>query len=302
MPENGRDLSNTLAAAVEAAGDSVVRVEGRPRGASSGVVWSEDGLVATSHHGLEWDEDLKVGLPDGRPADATLVGRDPGTDLALLRVAASGLRPATWRDEPPRVGHVLLALLRPGRSVRARLGIVSALGDAWRTRAGGRVDRYLQADVSLEPGFSGGLFVDTAGRAVGLATAGLLRATPLAIPPATLRRVVEALLAHGQVRRGFLGVGTHPVPLPPALGESLGQRGGLILVSVQAETPAARAGLLLGDVILSVEGHAVVHPGDLVPFLDEERVGAELVLKLLRAGGVVEARVTVGARGGKAAA
>jgi S1-C subfamily serine protease len=302
MPENGRDLSNALAAAVEAAGDSVLRVEGRARGASSGVVWSEDGIVVTSHHGLEWDEDVRVGLPDGRLVAATLLGRDPGTDVALLRAETAGLRPAAWRDEPPRVGHVLLALLRPGRSVRARLGIVSALGDAWRTRAGGRVDRYVQADVALEPGFSGGLFVDTAGRAMGLATAGLLRATPLAIPPVTLRRVAEALLAHGQVRRGFLGIGTHPVPLPPALGEAQGQRGGLILVSVQPETPAARAGLLLGDVILSVEGHPVVHPGDLIPFLDEERVGAELSLKLLRAGSIVETRVTVGARGGKAAA
>jgi S1-C subfamily serine protease len=302
MPENGRELSSALAAAVEAAGDSVVRVEGRPRTASSGVVWSADGIVLASHHTLEWEEDVRVGLPDGRTLDASVVGRDPGTDLALLRVEASGLHAAVWRDEAPRVGHVLLALLRPGRTVRARLGIVSALGDAWRTRAGGRVDRYLQADVSLEPGFSGGLFVDVAGRAVGVATAGLMRATPLALPPATLRRVVDALLAHGQMRRGFLGIGTYPVPLPAALAEAQGQRSGLILVSVQPETPAAQAGLLLGDVILSVEGQPVSHPGDLLPFLDEERVGSELALKLLRAGNPAEARVTVGARGGKAAA
>jgi S1-C subfamily serine protease len=302
MAENGRDLSNALAAAVEGCGDSVVRVEGRPRSASSGVVWSADGTIITSHHALEWDEDVRVGMPDGRLLEATIVGRDPGTDVALLRVAASELRPPAWRDEAPRVGHILLALLRPGRTVRARLGIVSALGDAWRTRSGGRVDRYLQADVALEPGFSGGLFVDTAGRAVGLATTGLMRATPLALPPATLRRVSEALLAHGQVRRGFLGIGSYPVPLPVALSESQGQKGGLMLVSVQAETPAARAGLLLGDVILSVEGQIVSHPGDLLPFLDEDRVGTELGLKLLRAGGVLELRVTVGSRGAKAAA
>lgn len=295
------DLSNALAGAVESAGGSVVRVEGRARGGSSGVVWAADGLVLTTHHTLEWDEDVRVGLAEGRSLSATVVGRDPGTDLALLRVEASDLRPVAWREDEPRTGQILLALSRPGRAVRARLGLVSAVSASWRTRAGGRVDRYLEADIALERGFSGGLFVDVSGRGIGLATAGLMRATPLVVPPTTLRRVAEQILAHGQVRRGFLGIGTYPVALPAALAESEGQRSGLMLVSVSAEAPAASAGMLIGDVILKVEGQPTAHPADLLAFLDEDRVGTELHLRILRAGQVQDLRVTVGARDGRAA-
>ena len=302
MNQAASDLSNALASAVETAGESVVRVEGRARGASSGIVWSADGIVLTAHHTLDRDEDVRVGLADGRSLEATVAGRDPGTDLALLRVNASGLRPVAWRDDDPRAGQLVLALSRPGRAIRARLGIASAISGSWRTRAGGRIDRYLEADVALERGFSGGLFVDASGQGLGLATAGLVRATPLAVPPSTLRRVVEQVLAHGRVRRGFLGIGSYPVTLPAALAESEGQRSGLMLVSVQDGAPAAAAGLLIGDVIIKVEGQAIAHPGDLLPFVDEDRVGAELSVKVLRAGATRELRIKVGQRNGQAAA
>lgn len=301
MNEIASELSDALAGAVEAAGESVVRVEGRARGASSGVVWSADGIVLTAHHTLDRDEDVRVGLPDGRALEATVVGRDPGTDLAVLRVKASGLRPAAWRDDAPRVGQMLLHLSRPGRTVRARLGIASGVAGSWRTRWGGRLDRYVEADVALERGFSGGLFVDVGGRGLGLATAGFVRATPLAVPPPTLRRVAEQVLAHGQVRRGFLGIGSYPVALPATLAESEGQRSGLMLVSVQDGAPAAAAGLLIGDVILKVEGHAIANPEDLLPFVDEDRVGADLSVRVLRAGAAREVQVKVGQRNGQAA-
>ena len=302
MDQGASDLSNALAGAVEAAAESVVRVEGRARGASSGTVWSADGVVLTAHHSLDWDEDVRVGLADGRSLEATVLGRDPGTDIALLRVSASGLKPVVWRDDAPRAGQIVLHLSRPGRAVRARLGIASAVSGPWRTRAGGRLDRYLEADVALERGFSGGLFVDASGRGLGLANAGLMRATPLAIPPATLRRVAEQVVAHGRVRRGFLGIGSYPVALPAALAESEGQRSGLMLVSVQDGTPAAEAGLLLGDVILKVDGHVIAHPSDLLPFVDEDRVGTEVSVRVLRAGAPLEARVKVGQRNGQEAA
>ncbi len=301
MSEIAVELSDALAGAVEAAGESVVRVEGRARGASSGVVWSADGVIVTAHHTLDRDEDVRVGLADGRSLAANVVGRDPGTDVALLRVDASGLRAAGWRDEAPRVGQVLLHLSRPGRTVRARFGIASAVAGPWRTRTGGRLDRYVEADVALERGFSGGLFVDAAGQALGLATAGFVRGTPLAVPPASLKRVAEQLLAHGGVRRGFLGIGSYPVALPHALAESEGQRSGLMLVSVQDGAPAAAAGLLIGDVILKVEGQPIAHPEDLLPFVDEDRVGAELSVRVLRAGAARELRVKVGQRNGQAA-
>jgi S1-C subfamily serine protease len=301
MNEIAVELSNALAGAAESAGESVVRVEGRARGASTGVVWSADGVVLTAHHTLDWEEDVRVGLADGRSLAAAVVGRDPGTDLALLRVDAAGLRPAAWRDEAPRVGQVLLHLSRPGRTVRARLGIASAVAGPWRTRSGGRLDRYVEADVAPERGFSGGLFVDASGQGLGLAAAGLVRGTALAVPPATLERVVEQVLAHGGVRRGFLGIGSYPVALPHALAESEGQRSGLMLVSVQDGAPAAAAGLLIGDVILKVEGQAIAHPEDLLPFVDEDRVGAQLSVKVLRAGACRDLRVKVGQRNGPAA-
>jgi S1-C subfamily serine protease len=302
MTEIGSRLSDELAGAVERGGRSVVRVEGRRRGPSSGVVWS-DGTVVTANHVLEWDEDVRVGLPSGEAVTATVAGRDPGTDLAVLRIEASGLQPASWADpDRLRVGHLVLALSRPGRSVRAGLGVVSAVGEAWRTRSGGRLDRYVQADVGLHPGVSGGLLVDAAGGGVGLGTAGLVRGTCLAVPAPTLRRVIEALLAHGHVRRGFLGIGSFPVPLPSPIRETLGQTGALLIVSVQPGSPASAAGLVLGDVLVSVEGQAVTQPGDLLPFLDPDRIGTELAIRLLRAGEVRDARLGIGERNGRSGA
>ena len=169
------------------------RVEGRRRGPSSGIAWSADGVIVAAHHNLEWDEDIAVGLADGSTARANVVGRDATTDVAVLRAPVSGLAVPDWAAETPKVGHLVLALTRPGRTVRASLGVVHALGDEWRTAAGGRVDRYLQTDIGLQPGFSGSLLVDLAGRAIGMNNAGLMRGTSLALPPATLRRVVEAL-------------------------------------------------------------------------------------------------------------
>ena len=301
MSEIASELSNALAGAAEAAGESVVRVEGRARGSSSGVVWSADGIVLTAHHTLDWDENVRVGLADGRSVAATVVGRDPGTDVALLRTDATGLRPAAWREDPPRVGQMLLHLSRPGRTVRARFGIASAIAGPWRTRSGGRLDSYFEADIALERGFSGGLFVDVAGQGLGLGTAGFVRGTPLVVPPATLRRVAEQVLAHGGVRRGFLGLGSYPVALPSAIAEAEGQRSGLMLVSVQDGAPAATAGLLIGDVVLKVDGQPTSGPADLLPFVEEDRVGATLSFRVLRAGATRDVRVTVGQRDGQAA-
>jgi S1-C subfamily serine protease len=303
MSAIGTDLSATTAAAVETAGQAVLRVEGRRRGPSSGIAWSADGVIVAAHHNVEWDEDIAVGLPDGSAARANVVGRDATTDVAVLRAAVSGLAVPDWAAETPKVGHFALALTRPGRTVRASLGVVHALGEEWRTPAGGRVDRYLQTDIGLQPGFSGSLLVDLGGRAIGMNNAGLVRGTSLALPPATLRRVVETLVAHGQVRRGFLGIGTIPVRLPAALEKAVGQRAGLLVTSVAEESGAGRAGLLLGDVIVGVEGKGVASPGDLLPFLEEDRIGQSLTMRIVRAGEPRDVAVTVGARepkGGRA--
>lgn len=292
------ELSQSLAEGVARAAASVVRVDGRRRGSCSGVVWSADGTIVTAHHGVEWDDEVAVGLPSGEAVPAEVIGRDPSTDLAVLRARASGLVTPSWSDGPLAVGQLALAVTRPGRGPRAALGVVARLGDAWRTRGGGKLDRYLELDLGLHPGFSGGLVLDLAGRALGLATAGLVRATPLAVPIATLRRVIEALQAHGAIRRGYLGVATLPVRLPPAVAAASGQPAGLLVTAVEDGSPAARAGLAVGDLLLGVEGSPLREIGDLLPLLDEERIGAVTRARIARGTSVQEVPVTIGVRGG----
>ena len=291
------NLSDAMAGVVEAAGRSVVRVEGRRRLAASGVVWAADGVILTAHHVVHGDDEIGIGLPDGHTAGARLVGRDPSTDLAVLRTDAPGLVAATrTAGQELHVGHLVLALGRPGRTVQATLGIVSALGGEWRTPAGGLVDRYLQTDVVMYPGFSGGPLVDVGGRLVAMNTSALLRGVSLAVPVPTLERVVESLLTHGRVRRGYLGVGAQPVRLPETVAQQLGQETGLLLASVNAGGPADRAGLLLGDTLVAIDGQPLRHMDDLVAALGGERIGQEARIRLLRGGQLQEIGVTIGAR------
>jgi S1-C subfamily serine protease len=289
-------LSDLAAAAVEAGGPHVVRVDARRRSAS-GVVWSADGLVVTADHAVHRDEGIIVGLAGGESVPATLVGRDPSTDIALLRVQTPGLGAAAWRAaDGAKVGHVVLALGRPGRTIRATLGILSALGGAWRTPAGGQVDSYIETDAMPLPGFSGGALVDTAGRILGIHTTGLVRGAVVAVPTATVRRVVDALSAHGRIRRGFLGIATHAVPLPPALRQQLGQRTGLLVFSIEPDGPAAQAGVVFGDTIVALGDQPVRRVDDLWGLLGEGQIGAPVPLKVVRAGEVRDLSVVPGER------
>ncbi len=297
MTEILSNLSEALAEMADRGGRGVVRVEARRRLPASGIVWSADGLVVTAHHIVRRDDNIQVGLPDGRAVAATLVGRDPSTDLAVLRAEATDLTPAVWATpDGLRVGHLVLALGRPGRTVQATLGIVSALGNEWRTPAGGKLDRYLQTDVVMYPGFSGGPLVDAAGQVLGLNTSALLRGVSLTVPAPTVRRVVEALQAHGRMRRGFLGVGAQAVRLPEAIARQVGQETGLLLVSVNPGGPAEKAGLLLGDTILSLDNHPVRQMDDLLALLTAERVGVTTSVRFVRGGQVQERSVVIGER------
>lgn len=289
------DLSQNLATAVENAGTGIVRVEARPRLPASGIVWSADGVIVTAHHIVEEEENIGIGLPDGRTATAKLVGRDPTTDLAVLRSDATGLAPRGWADiSNTKVGHIVLALGRPGQRVMATLGIISALGDSWRTPAGGRLDRYLQTDVVMYPGFSGGPLVDANGQFIGLNTSALLRGVSITVPAATLQQVVQTLLTKGKVTRGYLGVGAQPVRLPSAVSQQLNQETGLLLVSVEPGGPADKAGLFLGDVVAGIGGQAVRHLDDLLGALSSDRVGTSVPVKIVRGGAVRDVNVTVG--------
>jgi S1-C subfamily serine protease len=290
-----QDLSDTLAANVEATGPAVVQVEARSRLPASGIVWSSDGIIVTAHHVVRRDENISVGLPDGQAVSAALVGRDPTTDLAVLRVQTADLTPPTWAElESLQVGHLVLALGRPGRTVQATLGIVSALGTSWRTPTGGQLDRYLQTDVVMYPGFSGGPLVDASGQVLGLNTSALLRGISLTVPVSTVRQVVETLLVHGRVRRGYLGMATQPVRLPEALAKSIGQETGLLLIRVVAGSPADKGGLLLGDTVVGLDGHPVRHHDDLLALLGSDRVGAAVPVRVVRAGQVRDVSVVIG--------
>ncbi|MBV8202071.1 MAG: serine protease, partial [Acidobacteria bacterium] len=267
------------------------------RTSASGTVFAADGVIVAASHNVERDEDVVVGLAGGKRLPATLVGRDGATDLAVLRVEASGLAVPRWSDLADLAAGQLAVLVgRPGRQVRAALAMISDVREAWRSPAGAKLERYVELDAARERGFSGSVVVDAAGQPLGIASSGLLRRRGLLVPGATLQRVVEALLAHGRVRRGFLGVGAYPVRLPAELEERLGQAIGLILVGIQPGSPAAEAGLVLGDVLLGFEGQPLADLTQLHALLSEERIGKPATLRILRAGEPREVTVTVGAK------
>lgn len=291
------NFSNDLADTVAAAGQSVVRVEGRRRMAASGFIWSADGVIVTAHHVVERDDNLKIGLASGETVTATLVGRDPSTDLAVLKVDAVGLT-ALRHDsfDALRVGHLVLALGRPGKDVNVTLGIVSALGDAWQSSLGGKVDRYLQTDVTMFPGFSGGPLVGMDGQVLGFNTSAM-RDISLTIPVPTLSRVVASLLKHGKVQQGYLGIGSQPVKLPDAQREAFQQETGLLIASVEAESPAARSGLFLGDTLINLSGKPTRTTDELSALLGSDSVNTTVPATVLRGGQVHTVSVTIGERG-----
>jgi S1-C subfamily serine protease len=290
------ELSNALAEAVKRAGPGVVRVEARRRLPASGIVWSADGVIVTANHVVNQDEGIMLGLDDGNTVEATLVGRDPSTDLAVLRATAT-LQPLTEANKQTLgVGNLVLALGRPGRTVQATLGIMSALGDSWRTGHGGLIDHYLQTDLVMYPGFSGGPLVGADGTLVGLNTSALARGVSVAVPTMTLARVADSLLAHGRIRRGYLGISTQRVRLPDTVRGQLGQKRGLLVIEVEKDSPAEKSGLTLGDTLVALANEVVQNHDDLLAMLTGDRVGTAVPLKILRGGQVQTVDVTIGER------
>lgn len=293
MSDLVKQLSDGLANAAAKAGESIVRVDGRRRQSGSGIAWSSDGVIVTANHILRRDDKLAVGLPDGERVNAQLVGRDPSTDLAVLHVEAT-LVPPTWAEASSlRVGNLALAVGRPNTSIQSTLGVISALAGAWQTGAGGQIDSFLQTDVLMYPGFSGGALVTAAGELAGLNSSALVRGVSLALPVATLRRVVATLLEYGHVRRGYLGVGVQVARLPANLVAQLGQDTGVLITSVEPEGPADNADLVLGDTLVALDGQRLRHVDDLQAALSGERVGKAVPIRIVRGGQVQELSVTV---------
>ena len=292
-------LSNALAEAVERVGRSVVAIHARPRIPSSGVLWRA-GVVVATHHTVKRDEEIGVTLEGGRTVAAQLVGRDPTTDLAVLSLADdAGATAATLADsEALRVGQLALAVGRPGERITASFGGVSALGGAWRTWGGGAVDRFIQLDLAVYDGFSGGALADVEGRVAGINSSGLVRGGAVALPVSTVNRVVDQLLSKGRIARGYVGLGMQPVRLPEALARrlSLEGGGGAIVLEVQPGGPGDAAGVLVGDVLVTLDGTAVHDTSDVLAILGTDTVGRTLVARVVRAGEPVELRITVAER------
>ena len=330
MANTLEQLSDSMATVIETLDNSIVRVEARRRMPATGIVWSEN-LIVTAHHVVEFDEDITIGLQDGTTVTANLVGRDPHNDIALLKTDAT-LTPANWAgNEALKVGHLVLALGRAGEKVQATLGVTSALVNPpdikrWREKAegmrgeqghehrgkggrrgGGRgrgrggwgralVDGFIQTDVTMYPGFSGGALVSGDGLVHGLNTSGFSRGASISIPVSTIRSSVAALLADGKIQQGYLGVGVQPARLPDAIADSLEQDTGLLVVSVEKDSPAEKAGLMVGDILTSLGDDPVEHVDELLIILASTKVGTEVTSAIVRGGTAQDIKVTIGSR------
>ena len=270
-------LSNQLADAVASAGAALVAVHARPRLPSTGVHW-KDGVVVTTDGTIKQEEDIAVTLPDGRRIAATLAGRDRGTDLAVLRIPAGSLAVAELGDPAAlRPGNLVLALARLDEGgPRAAFGAVSATGGKWRSWKGGEIERWLQSDLTLYPGFGGGPLVDSAGRIHGVNSGGLSRPFATTIPVETVNRVVTQLLERGYIARGWVGAAMQPVRFD--------KRTGLLIASIEPDAPAAKAGLLLGDVLVAIDGESIESFEQLLDVLSGDAVGKRVRLDVVRAG------------------
>ncbi len=290
-------LSNRLAEIVALTSQSTVAVEGRRRLTSSGFVW-RPGIVVTADEALEADEDIFVVLPDGRRVAATVAGRDASTDLAVLRIAETGVPALTLNvAEEPRPGHITVVVGRRSEGPIANLGVVSVAGGPWRSMRGGQLERFIRLDLRLDPRSEGGIVLNAAGQATGMAVLGP-RHSVLAIPAPTIERVAEQLLARGRIARGYLGLGMQPVRIDEALARSLSlaEPRGVIVISVDPQGPGHQSGILLGDVMTAWNGEPVRSVRDIFRRLGPDAVGKRAELALVRAGQLTSAAVTIGER------
>lgn len=288
-------LSNQMADVVASAAPSVVQVQGRRRPAS-GLIYSED-VVLTTARALGREDGLRVRRADGQTLDAQLAGWDPTTSLAVLRVAGIGQPALTVSSRTPRVGNLALAVARSWSNVvTASAGIVSVIGGPLPTGRRRAIDEVIRTTAPMHDGFSGGAFLDAGGGLIGIATATKIRDLGVIIPAPIAWQTAAALLEHGSLKRGYLGLAGQPVRLQKDQDGAQGREEALLVVGVTAGSPAAQAGLLVGDIILDFDGHPVESPEDLLDLLLGDRVGRQVRLGILRGGRPIEATVAVGER------
>lgn len=288
-------FSNQLADLVDAAAPAVVQVRGRARPAS-GLVYAA-GTVLTTVRALGRGDRLQVRRGDGRAFDADLAGWDPTTSLAALRVEGLDGTPIRPAAADPRAGHLAVAIARSWSNVvTASAGIVSVIGGPLPTGRGRVIDQVFRTTAPMHGGFAGGAFLDAAGGLLGVTTAARIRGLGVVIPASIAWKIAATLLEHGGARRGYLGLAGQPVALPEAQQGRDGRAQALLVVGLTAGSPAAAAGLLVGDVMMRFDGHPVESPEDLLDLLVGDRVGRQVRLEVLRGGTPLELTVTVGER------
>ena len=286
------DLSKEIEELVEKASKSVVRVDARRGRAGTGIVWGKD-LVLTANHVVEQEESIEV-VNDGKTTKASIVGRDPATDLALLKV--DGLQAPVMpraKVEDLKPGQIVLALGRAG-SLKATFGTISAVSSSWRGWRGSEIEHLIQTNAPLYPGFSGGPLVDTEGRAVGMNSWVFGRGDGRAIAMDVAERVVASLQSDGRIKRAYLGIGTQEVNLPDPVKSRANQDTGLLVVAVEPQSPADKAGLMQGDTLLALDGTATANLEDLYAGLRKLKIGSTQTIKVVRAGELKELQITVG--------
>jgi S1-C subfamily serine protease len=297
-------FSSQITAAVENVAGSIVAIDARPRVATSGVLWRE-GIVVSTNHTVRRDENITVALEGGKTVAATLVGRDAGTDLAVLKIddeeTAKTLKPAEISESAAvKVGNVILAVGRTSAEsgVSASFGIVNAVGGRWQTWRGNEIEQFIGLDSSIYLGFSGGALVNPAGQILGINTSAFGRGLALTIPAQTVNRVVDVLLAKGTIVPAFLGIGTQAVPLSENLRQklNLAQPSGLMMLTIETDGPAEKAGALIGDVLLSINNEQTLEPIDVQSMLSRQTAGNVVNAKVLRGGELREIQITLGER------
>lgn len=292
-------LSQSLVQLVQAASGGVVAVKAAPYRVVTGLSLRAD-LIAVADHSLRREGRVPIQTADSTSAVATILGREPSLDLAFLKVEGVILTPLAAADAGSFRAGMLAAVIGMTMDVgpSAGLGVLGAVGGPRRTWRGGTLDSFLRLDVNLYPSQSGAAVVDVDGKLIGMATPGLSRHSAVAVPIATLQRVSEELLREGRIRHGYLGVGLQPVAILKSLRDRHGieAESGLIVLSIEADSPAEQAGLQLGDVLISIDGKALEDVDDLQSLLRGDAVGKTVRAKLLRGGDPGEANITIGER------